>query len=93
MHKQRNKALECEQCPDKCPDPLRGNIQFLQFWNKIARCFHYVGTMDGIYPVSLNWADVETMARLNNLKLNSIMLSKLMLAEGKTIEEFNSKKR
>ena len=91
MSKQRNRTLNCEQCPDKCPAPLRGNIKFLKFWNKVSRCFHYVGTMEGIYPVSLNWTDVETMARINNVKLNSVMLSKLEIAENKTIEEYNKK--
>lgn len=92
MHKQRKKELNCEQCPDKCPAPLRGNVLFLRFWNSVSRCFHYVGTMDGIYPVSLNWTDVETMARINHVKLNSSMLAKLEIAQDKTIEECNKKR-
>lgn len=64
---------------------------FLKFWNVISRCFHYVGTMDGVYPVSLNWTDIETMARINHVKLNSVMISKLQIAETKTIEEYSKK--
>lgn len=63
------------------------------FWNKISRCFHYVGTMDGIYPVSLNWVDVETMAKLTRVKLNSKMLKKLSVAEEMTIKESTKKGR
>lgn len=48
--------------------------------------------MDGVYPVSLNWVDVETMARLTRVKLNSKMLKKLSLAEEMTIKE-STKKR
>lgn len=92
MNKQRNKNVDCEHCPDKCPAPLKGNISFLKFWNKVSRCFHYVGTMDGVYPVSLNWTDIETMARIHKVKLNSAMLSKLEIAQDKTMEEYNKKR-
>lgn len=92
MHKQRNTSYDCDQCPDCCPKPLKGNILFLQFWNRVSHCFHYVGTMDGIYPVSLNWTDVEAMSRLTKIKLNSVMLSKLEIAQSKTIEEFSRKR-
>ena len=57
------------------------------FWNKVNRCFHYASTMDGIYPVSLNWTDVETMARLTRVNLNSKTLKKLSIAEEMTIQE------
>ena len=92
MSKQRKKTLDCAQCPDCCPAPQGNNIVFLNFWQKVSRCWHYVGTMEGIYPVSLNWVDVETLARLNHIKLNSMMLAKLNIAERKSIEESNKKR-
>ena len=92
-NKQTQQGCDCEHCPDCCPKPLENNVTFLAFWNKVSRCFHYVGTMDGVYPVSLNWVDVETMARLTRVKLNSKMLKKLSLAEEMTIKESTKKGR
>lgn len=48
--------------------------------------------MDNAYPVSLNWTDVETMARICNVKLTRNMIDKLVIAEQKTIEESTKRK-
>ena len=71
---------------------MQGNIPFFKLWNVAQRCFHYVGTMDGVFPVSLNWVDVRTLAQLHHIKLNSMMLAKLNIAEEKSIEESNKKR-
>lgn len=72
---------------------MPGNIDFLRFWNSVSRCFHFVGTMEGIYPVSLNWTDIETMARITHVKLTPRLLQKLSVAEQKTIEESTTKRK
>ena len=72
---------------------MQGNIPFFKLWNIAQRCFHYVGTMDGIYPASLNWSDIESIARINKIKLNRVLLNKLNVAERLSIEESYSKKR
>ena len=47
--------------------------------------------MEGVYPVSLNWTDVETMARISNIKLTQRFINKLSVAEEKSIEESRTK--
>lgn len=72
---------------------MQGNMSFFKLWNITQRCFHYVGTMDGIYPTALNWCDIESIARIHKIKLNRILLMKLKVAERLSIEESYSKKR
>lgn len=72
---------------------MQGNIPFFKLWNIAQRCFHYVGTMDGIYPMSLNWTDIESIARINKIKLTRILIEKLNVAESLSIEESNTKRK
>ena len=72
---------------------MQGNIPFFKLWNVAQRCFHYVGTMDGIYPMSLNWTDIESIARINKIKLTRILIEKLNVAESLSIEESNTKRK
>ena len=72
---------------------MQGNIPFFKLWNIAQRCFHCVGTMEDIYPTALNWSDIESIARINKIKLNRILVNKLSVAERLSIEESHSKKR
>ena len=81
------KTLDCANCPDRCPDVRPGNYEVMHLYSLASNCVRYVSTMEKPFISGLNWADIESVARMANISITPILLKRLREIESLVIKE------
>lgn len=55
-------------------------------WRMVQRCWKYVSTMAGVYPVGLDWLEVDFLTRTYGIEMSAMLLEKLQVIEKIQIE-------
>lgn len=72
---------------------MPGNKQTVNLFNAASTCINYVGTMDGIFAMGLNWSGVNMIAEVLGVKLTPGIIGKLKALEAEYTKRFNNKKK
>ncbi len=57
------------------------------FENMASNCIRYVGTMEGVFVMGIDWVNLKAVAELNRVKLTKPMIKRLHIIENLLIKE------
>ena len=78
--------MPCDECQYAPPNILPGNRQVLDVWSVVQRCIKYASTVAGIYPIGLDWLEVDFLTKTYGIEMSGLLLSKLQIIEKVVIE-------
>ena len=87
IQQQRNKEINCKNCPDKIPDVQEGNIKTMMFFGVASNCVRYVSTMENVMVTGIDWVNLKALAELSGITITRSMMKRLRIIESLLIKE------
>ncbi len=59
----------------------------MNLYSMCCNCVHYVGTMGKPFISGMNWTDIEAVARMSGIPIDTLMMKRLRKIESLVIKE------
>lgn len=72
---------------------MPGNVKAVRLYNATSNCINYVGTMDGVFAMGFNWAEIKMLAEVLGIDFTPGIYQQMKVLEAEFTKRFNDKKQ